>query len=139
MAKDSKEIITYIEKNYPMQDQEIAIKNCSDLNIEAQIKPLNQYIIGVTPADMFSNEISQYEHNMKEKLANVSPYFRCLPWPFYDYEIDELKTTLSELSDYFQANLDIERMIKDLNIKKETGKMYYVVITVVQYPIIYVE
>src|SRR5688572_24096686 len=139
MAYNSKEIIAYIEKDYPTQGQHVAIKNCSDLKIESQIKPLNQYIIGVTPSDPLSNDIRHYESRMKQKLESASPYYKCLPWSFYGNEIEEMKTTLKELSEYFEANLDLDLMTKNINIKNDDRKMYFIVITIVQYPIIYVE
>jgi hypothetical protein len=137
MAYTSAEIISGVEKKFPLH-QQIILKNGSDLRIGFQETYLNQFIIGLTPRDQFGYGIDHYEAFMRRELKEVTPRFKCLPWSFHDYETEEIRKVLQELSDYYQADLDIERMIKQ-TIKRDNGDMYYVVITVIQYPIVHVE
>lgn len=137
MTTTSKEIIEYIEREYPKENQ-IELKNLSDLNFETSGKWLNQYIIGVTPKDQFGSGIDHYKYRMKDRLSKVSSHFECLPWPFRDYEVEELKTALSDLSNYFEADLDIPKMIGGLKMRRDNGDLYYLVVTVVQHPILYI-
>lgn len=139
MATSTKEIIAYLEKNYPQKENQIGIANCPDRNFRFNGKVLNQYIIGVSPSDPFSPGISHYEHNMREKLADISQNVVCVPWPFYGYETEEMKASLREIAEHFKVKLDIDRMIKDLKIPRDEGGVYYIVVTVIQYIIAYVE
>lgn len=134
----AKEIIAGVEKNFPKQDQ-MNIKNSSDSGIEGKIKIFYQYVIGLTEKDAFGGGIDHYRHWMKNKLGEVLPNFHCSPWPFRDHERNDLKEVLTELSDYYDADLDIEKMIKGLNIKEERDNLYFIVITVIQVPILYAE
>jgi hypothetical protein len=139
MAITSKEIITSIEKDYPQTDNSIVIKNCSDLDIEGHIRYAHHYLIGVTGRDPMAASIRHYEYAMESKLKEAYLGCKCLAWSFDDYELEAATTVLKELSEHFDANLDVDRMIRKLNIQKAKGEMYFIVVTIVFIPLISVE
>ena len=136
MALQSGEIIKVIEKEYPQTDNSVTIKNCSDLDIESQVRQGHQYIIGVAHRDPMQAGCEHYQNAMRQKLASYGLQCAFSPWSFEDDELDGVITTLKELSKYFDANLDVDRMIRKLNIGKPKGEMYFIVITIVLIPII---
>lgn len=139
MAVNSAEIITSIKEKYPAQEQ-ILIRNCSDLDIGANKQLVNQYILGVTEDESFrGGGIGMYEYQIRQKLESITPNVICLPWPFEDYEIDKLRTVLHELATYFLININVDKMIEKLNIKMDNVHRYYIVITIAQYEIVSVQ
>ncbi len=131
-------IIASIEKKYPVSNQP-TISNCSDLNIGSEIKYLNQYIIGLTASNLHSEmTFDKYKHSIKEKLHEISKEVDTWAWSFNGDEINEVRGVMHELSKYYNANLDIEKMISKLNIKKDDGRMFYLAITIVPIRIVYV-
>jgi len=127
---NAQKTIASIEEKYPKKNQEF-IQNCSDLNLAVHMTRFNQFIIGCTKKDRFTGGIDHYNHMMKNTLKNVSTDIVCWACPFYDYELQEAKVALAEFSAFYEVELDIETMIKGLNIHQENGETYYIVITIV--------
>ena len=138
MSNTATAILAHLKKKYA-QDELVMIKNCADSNIETSVKIQTQYIIGVTPSDKLSAGISNYEFAMQRKLATVSPNVFCPAWAFDAGEAAAMKTALTELAEKLGADLNVEKIMRQLNINKNGDGLYYIVVTVVQYPIVYVE
>ncbi len=139
MAITSEEIIRTIERDYPQTNPVHEICNCSDLDIEGNIRYVHQYIIGLSNRDPMNADIGYYRMNMEKQLAQVGLGCKCLAWSFEDYDLETTKEVLKELSDHFSANLDTGRMIQRLNMKKANGEMYFIVVTIVFIPVVSVE
>jgi hypothetical protein len=138
MAYSSSEIISQIEKKYTNEVQP-TIKNISDLNINKDPKLIYQYIFGVTIPDKYSEAIqfNWYEEKMRNELSSITKDLIFYGWPYHNDEIDDLKSVLNDLSDHFEANLDIDRMIK--NAQKNTSDYYYLVVTIVPVYLMYAD
>jgi hypothetical protein len=55
-----------------------------------------------------------------------------LPLAIYRDEIDELSKVLLELSEHYNAGMDVERVLRKADVKGGNGA-YYLVITVIAY------
>jgi hypothetical protein len=129
-------MIADIETKFPLKNQ-LAIQNISDLNIEAKFKNTYQYIIGVTRADSFGSHVNfdNYKYNIQNLIKDTSLGCQFFGWPFKGEEASDAKETLKSLLQYFNADLDAEKMIEKLNItKKDSDEYYYIVITVIIVP-----
>ncbi len=131
MATPTADIIPNIERDYPMQPVAV-IGNISDLDMDAKMNVTNQYIIGLTTDDTYPGGIDQYKHKMIESLKQVSPSVRVLGWPFEMEEMAEVRQALADLAAYFNANLDINKMVE--RVAGRDANHYYITITVVQIP-----
>ncbi len=129
MATPTADIIRNIEESYPMQPL-ASISNISDLDVEANMHTTNQYIIGLTTDDTYPGGIDHYKFKMVERLKPVSENVRVLGWPFEMEELDEVKQVLSDLAAYFNANLDIAKMVE--KVKGRDANHFYITITVVR-------
>lgn len=138
MDTNSKEIIEYLEKKYQSQTV-VEVKNLTDLNFSGHFQVLNQFIVGLTRKDHIGPGISHYEYRMKEQLKEMSNNVTCVPWPVYSDELDDVRTILSDLSEYLKVDIDAERMIANLKFSPHNRDLFYLVITVVQYPVVYAE
>lgn len=136
MAYSSETIIQGVLKHYP-EPETIAIKNCTDLNLSEKVGTIHQYILGITEKDKFSGDVHHYENWIKKELSQINANIKCLAWMFEGDEIDELKSALVEVAEYFNSEIDIEKILTQNKIKKNANTSYFLVITVVQYPIIY--
>lgn len=133
MALSSVKIIENIEKSYPKTDP-VLIGNLTDYDIEEKIGLFNQYIIGVTPRDEFSNGIVNYNFDLAYKLDAMKASINPMRWPFNEEESDQIRLELKDLSEYFDVELDIERLMNDA-LKTKIHR-YYVVVTVVRIPML---
>ena len=137
MAYTSKEIIDYINHNYA-PSQLGKLRNCSDLNLQAKVNYVYQYIVGVAANDPMGNDIRHYEQYLKDEVGDLADnIIKSLPWSFNVDEIEELKSVLKDLSNYFEADLEIDKMIE--KAKRIKSELYYAVITVVSVPVLYVD
>ncbi len=139
MASKTAQIISYLDNRFPQDRELTSIHNCQDINFKLDRFEINQYIIGVTPADRFTNGIDSYERHIKEQLADLRAVISCVPWPFDGSEIDEMRACLSELSEHYHVALEIDKMISGLKVQMNESGTYYIVITVVQYNVVHVE
>lgn len=137
MAYTGQDIIKAVTKNYPPTNS--AIHNGTDLAMTVGYSFFNQYILGLTEADRFTGDISSYQHWMGQQLKGINGQYDCLAYRFSGAEFDELIQSLREVAGYFNIDADIERMLRKANVKKEDGKYYYIVVTVVQYPVVMCE
>lgn len=139
MPVTSKEIITAIEKDFPQTDNAVTIKNCSDLDLEARVQNGHQYLIGVAHRDPMQAACERYQYGMRERLNQLGLQCAFSAWSFDDDDLGATKQTLKELSEYFDANIDVDRMIGKLNIGRPKGEMYFIVITIVIIPLISID
>jgi hypothetical protein len=130
MELTSKRIIDYLEREFPKQKFEI--RNGMDINSEDSFAPIYQFMLGITYADRFQNDISHYKLQQAQVLEKFGLNHKCLAYPFKDYDIVEAKLVLDELAQYYEIEIETERMIKALNIGKPVDKTYYIVVTIVQ-------
>lgn len=133
MAYSSQKIIEDIEKRFPSTNEPI-VKHMSTLDIENNLKPQQvfQYLIDVTADESYrGGGIGVYENNVKEKLKYYQ-FVGCSPWHFTGDEIDELSRVLSELSEHYNAGIDVEKVLRKANVKEGNGA-YYLVISVIAY------
>ena len=136
MTTNATDILAYLNKNYPQQEF-VSVKNWPDINIETAVKLQTQFIFGVTNGDPFTPGISYYEEALKKKLNGKFQQIKCYPTAFERQQIPTMKTTLVELAEKLGVDLDPEKMIKKLNINEEGSGLYYIVVTIVQYPVVY--
>lgn len=116
MAIPVKQIIAAIEKDFPRHE---LIEKKNSL----------AHFIGVQP------DIYDYENLVKQSLVDITEKSKHYLWQFHGYELEELRASLSELSDYVGQKLDIDGFIGLFSIH-ERGGIYNIVITVKQYPIL---
>jgi hypothetical protein len=133
MAKTSAEIIKFIEENHPQDEGKI--ENCCDSLYGFEVKWLTQYIIGVTNSDPLKTDIEHYDTEMKRKLENFSRCVQCIPFHYTGEEKQEMKTALIEVAEHFNAKMDIERKINDLRIPRDGSGHFFIVVTIVRYPV----
>ncbi len=136
MDYTANDIIQAVEKKYPLSGEH-KVKNISDLDLDLKQETHFQFIIGVTKADLMGSvNFDTYQYRVKERLERLPIEFNCLGWPFKGYEQEEAITVLSELGEYYNAELDINKMIGRLNIKpKDEYEYYYIVVTIVSLPV----
>jgi hypothetical protein len=139
MATDSNTILASLVKNYPQELDHFAIKNCSDYNFNFNKQSIHQYILGVTPGDSGPTDTRSYQQSMRRSLENVSNDIHFVPWPYSGDEIAELKLALTGVSAALQLAVDVNRMIKELNVPRNGSGTFYLVVTVVTYTIVSVE
>lgn len=136
MEYNSKYIITEIEKEYRQPENLVTIRNCSDLDLEEKVREGHQLLFGVTWRDPMQAACERYQDAMEKRLAALGFGCKFKAFPFPDEEINEVATILKELSVHFDADLDVDRMIRKLNIRRPKGETYFLVVTTVLIPII---
>jgi hypothetical protein len=135
MMYTAKKIIEDIEKHYPVLELPKIQLAFPDYKVEVGKYDFYQYIIGVCTND-YGNGIGNYEYEFQKRFKNIAEV-KSLPYPFESNERDELKIALQQLSDHFNANIDVEDMFK--RQVRERDKTYYIVVTIVAIKILYVE
>ena len=136
MKTTTDQILKGVLAKYPQKSKQ-NIANCSDKNIEAKLDFFHQYIFGVIPYESFGQHtINNYSYHMQKRLEHFPVEIHTSPWPFQEDQIDDLRAVLQELSDYFDAKLDVTEMV-DRAIKVKTN-LYYIIITIVRSPVIYI-
>ena len=135
MAYTAHDITSFMEKSFPSQDKNI-MKNHSDVSLESGKTFFPQFIIGVTPQDPGVPAFEHYKLRMNERLKgiNTEPHF--VGWPFKWNELDDLKTVLGQLTAYFDVKLDVDKMTRSLEVTKNNSEWFYIVITVILYPVV---
>ncbi len=137
MPTTTTQILKAVLGKYP-EKQKQHISNCSDKNIEGRIDTFHQYIFGVIPYVSFGpGSIERYSDNIRQRLGNLPAELAISPWPFAEYEINELRTVLQDLSNHFQANLNVNEMV-DHAIRTK-AEHYYIIITIIRTPVVYVQ
>ena len=106
--------------------------NSQDTHLESRIGQGYQLIFGVCNSDRMGSDIQRYEININNELRNTNFHPSFLPFPFNDKEI--LIKVLEGLSDNYKADLNIDRLIRD--IKFNGDRTIFIVITIVSYSII---
>jgi hypothetical protein len=137
----AKKIIELVNEKSPYQHQR-EIKNMSDLNLVARFRNTYQYIIGVDRADKEGGYVTydSYKRKISETLKGTPLEFNCLGWSFKGHEKDEAIEILNELSAYYNADLEIDKMFNKLNIKhNEDDEYFYVIVTSITIPLFIVE
>jgi len=132
------EIVEYINERYPQQ-KNYQLKNCSDQNFAIQQSYVYQYIMGVISTDGYSRTVDSYKFDMSQRLGKALPNHDCVPFPFATEETEELKDVLIKLSEYFDADLNIEKMLQQLRSESRKSNLNYIMITVVQITTIFAE
>lgn len=124
MAISTKQFIEAIEKDFPRHEL-IHERNFSE-----------EKYIGVVLNEGFTGEgVRYYENSMRDSFLNTSSTFRCYPWKFYDFEIEELRASLVELSNYFGEAFDTDGFFKTFDIRTGEGSYYYIIITIARRPL----
>lgn len=139
MASTSEHIIKSLEKEFPRSEINIPLKDCVEYNFYFQTKEFYQYVIGVTPMDRISNDISMYQKNIQESLKDISANLKFQVHGYEGYDKELMETTLRELGEYFKIELDAKKIIKGLKIPGDDSGRYYIVVTIICYPIVFVE
>jgi hypothetical protein len=124
---DALEIIKALDRAFP--DKGVRIANMSGLQLGAHEGTINQFIFDLIKTDP-SGEIYYHKTAMQDKFRKREPDLVVWGWPFDDYELDDVRETLGALAEHYEANLDIERMIGGLGIRRPEGKRYYLAVTV---------
>src|ERR1700744_4664596 len=127
MATTAKDIISGIHAKHP-QGIHITIQNHNDDNIENKKATVYQYLIGITEGDN-EKEFEHYENRIKKSLTDISSHVECLGWIYRNEEIDEMEVVLKELTEYFNVDLDIEKMVREAKLKNP--KYYYLIVTII--------
>lgn len=138
MSITSQEIIKSLQREFSEQYQ-VKIKNCTDLNIQINRKYAIQYIIGFTEGYGHSYDLDAYKASMEKLLADSRSEIKCFAWPFQVDELEEVRGVLNDLAEHFDIQIDLDTMIGRLEIKPTQNRQFYIVVTVVNYPVIYVE
>lgn len=131
MNEDLEKIIQLIEKEtrgfYRSEPT-----NSGDTNLETRLGKGYQLIFGVSHADIMDLDVKSYERNIRYELrgTNFSPKF--LPFPFTDKQI--LVNVLEGLSQKYKADLNINRLIRDISFND--NRPVFLVTTIIAYPII---
>jgi hypothetical protein len=106
--------------------------NSGDTYLGTRIRQGFQLIFGVCNSDPMGSGVEFYERNTNYELkgTNFSPSF--LPFPYTDKEI--LIKVLEGLSYNYKADLNINRLIRDINFNDD--RPIFIVVTIVAYPVI---
>lgn len=106
--------------------------NSADTYLGDRINFGYQLIFGVTNSDPMASDTRNYQSQFQGELQNnfLAPIFLAFPYTAKE----NLLQVLNGLSEEFKANLNIDRLIRD--IKFNTGRPVFIVITVIRFPII---
>lgn len=100
------------------------------------------YILDTSRPDPYSNSIRHYETDLENELRG-RPFVivKCLPYPFYGYEVDEAKKTLEDLANMLGViNFDVEDSFARLHIEPNNDqRIFFIVITVAGYEFLEVD
>jgi hypothetical protein len=104
----------------------------ADTNLGTRITLGCQLIFGVSNTDPMTSDVKFYKNEIIAELENHYPRPTFIPFPYTDKET--LIKVLQGLSDEYDADLDIKRLIRD--IKFNDDRPTYIIITIINYPII---
>jgi len=131
MNEDLEKIIQLIEKEtgvfYKGEPS-----NSGDTNLGIRLSKGCQLIFGVSPADIIDLDVKCYERNIRFELRDTNSSLKFLPFPFTDKQI--LVNVLEGLSEKYKADLNINRLIRDINFND--NRPIFIIITIIAYPII---
>ncbi|XZF15998.1 hypothetical protein ACTHGU_07660 [Chitinophagaceae bacterium MMS25-I14] len=105
------------------------LSNLSDINMT--IVPGFQLLFGVCYPDPMANDVEHYIHGI-QSVIKLDGRPKALPWPFDDKEL--MINTLEQLSTYYNANLNVLRMMQGIDFLKR--QVIYLVVTIIEIPII---
>lgn len=127
------EIINRLDEKYPHTN--VTVQNISDVYLGEKVSIAQQFIFGLAPADPMGGGVEHYKSRVKDALARNSAGIEFMAWSFDDYELEEAKEVLADLGKHYGAPLDVERMARDLGIKKPEGNRFYLMVSINLIPV----
>ena len=133
MNLDAKKLIQEISKEVNGCYSQVP-KHSADTNLSSRIRLGYQLIFGVSNSDKMTPNINvdfyktQIMHDLKP--YGLQPTF--LPFPYEGKDI--IVEVLQGLSEEYGADLNIERLLRDVNFRD--SRPIYLVITIIKYPVI---
>jgi len=106
--------------------------NSGDTNLATRISKGFQLVFGVCNSDFLNSDIQQYQRHIIYELKNTNFSSTFLPFPYNEKGM--LIKVLQGLSENYKADLNIDRLIRD--IKFNDNRPVFIVITILDYPII---
>jgi len=106
--------------------------NSGDTYLATRISKGCQLIFGVCNSDRMDSDVRFYKERISEELRQTNFYLDFLSFPYREKNM--LIKVLQGLSDNYKADLNINRLIRDVNFNDDS--LIFIVITVVSYSII---
>lgn len=96
----------------------------------------HQFLIGLTPYDSEGVNLRGYEHVIEERYASTSVQVNSLAYPFEINDVDNFKSVLRGVVDYFGVSIDADDLISHYRINRMKGSIFYMVITVLVFTVL---
>jgi hypothetical protein len=125
---DAMEIINRLDEKY--SDTNVTVQNISDIYLGDNVRTAHQFIFGLAAADPIGGGLEHYKSRIKNALSRKSAGIEFMAWSFDDYELGDAKEILADLGKHYGAPLDVERMSRDLGIRKPEGNRFYLVVSI---------